>query len=397
MEFNFLEHQEKRNLIPLELPSKKDYYFDLSQLENSFVSRFDVFQIANTFFMESVQLITNAISLFEKGYFDSAYYSLRQSLETALTMVYLSDLEGDKREKELLKWKEKSRFPMYKAMIELLEKQIAIFSDVKEKMTDFFDEMERTKKHLNKYVHKQGFNTFYVSRNHFLNKERNQTPIIEEFEFFLERCISAITVFRLCIDPLPVLLMDEEIYSRTEVFMTDAFSIEYIEKYVGINNIEKYKQTNIYKGAYDYFIKFEKRLPAVLDVTKNRYIDKRKIDGILSQTHILRNIEIQAVVIAMMSEKVTRIMLSDFTIEFFFTNTESVRKGMGLSSEKHLELRNRNMTVLNFPIDNAFISSINVGGDNFFIEHNQEFDFEEFEGFQTKARSRFNEIVAQKI
>lgn len=89
MEFNFLEHREKRNLIPLEIPSKKDYYIDLSQLENSFVSRFDVIQIANTFFMESVQLITNAISLFEKGYFDSAYYSLRQSLETALTMVYL--------------------------------------------------------------------------------------------------------------------------------------------------------------------------------------------------------------------------------------------------------------------------------------------------------------------
>lgn len=49
--------------------------------------------------MELVQLITNAISLFEKGYFDSAYYSLRQSLETALIMVYLSDLEGDKEKK----------------------------------------------------------------------------------------------------------------------------------------------------------------------------------------------------------------------------------------------------------------------------------------------------------
>ncbi|WP_205589301.1 hypothetical protein [Bacillus subtilis] len=199
-----------------------------------------------------MQLITNAVSLFEKGYFDSAYYSLRQSLETALTMVYLSDLEGDKREKELLKWKEKSRFPMYKAMIELLEKQMAIFSDVKETMTDYFDEMERTKKHLNKYVHKQGFNTFYVSRNHFLNKKRNKTLIIEEFEFFLERCISAITVFRLCIDPLPVLLMDEEVYSRTEVFMSDAFSSEFIEKYIGINNLENYKRTNIYKDTYDH-------------------------------------------------------------------------------------------------------------------------------------------------
>ncbi|WP_270582002.1 hypothetical protein [Bacillus subtilis] len=345
--------------------------------------------------MESVKLITNAVSLFEKGYFDSAYYSLRQSLETALTMVYLSDLEGDKREKELLKWKEKSRFPMYKAMIELLEKQMAIFSDVKETMTDYFDEMERTKKHLNKYVHKQGFNTFYVSRNHFLNKKRNKTLIIEEFEFFLERCISAITVFRLCIDPLPVLLMDEEVYSRTEVFMSDAFSSEFIEKYIGINNLENYKRTNIYKDTYDYFIKLEKRLPAVLDVTKNRYIDKRKTDEIISQTHLLRNIEIQAIVIAMMSEKVTRIMLSDFTIESFFTNTKSVREGLGLSSEKYLELQNQDMTVLNFPIDNAFISTINVGGDNFFIEHNQEFDFEEFEEFKTKARNRFNEIVTQ--
>src|SRR5690606_27035818 len=156
MEYKFLEEHQKRNLLPIEIPSKKEYLSDLFQLENSFVSRKDVF-ITNTFFMESVQLITNSISLFEKGYFDSAYYSLRQSLETALTMVYLSDLEEDKREKELLKWKEKSRFPMYKAMSDLLEKQMAIFSDVKEKMADFFDELEQTKRKLNKYVHKQGF------------------------------------------------------------------------------------------------------------------------------------------------------------------------------------------------------------------------------------------------
>lgn len=391
MTFNFFEQKEKRNLIPLELPNKKVYFFDLFELENSFVSRLDVIRIANTFLMESVQLIINAISLFESGYFDNAYYSLRQSLETALTMVYLSDLEEDKREKELLKWEDKSWFPMYQGMVKLLEGQLAIFSDVKENMTDYFDEIERVKKQLNKYVHKQGFDTFYISRNHFFNKKRDQNPMIEEFEFFIERCIGAIVIFRLCIDPLPVLLMNEEIYSRTEEFMSDAFSSEFIEKYVGIKNIEKYKQTNIYKGAYDYFIQFEKRLPEVLDVIKNKYIDKRKIDRILSQVHILKNTERQAVVIAMMSEKVTRIMLSDFMIEFFFTNTKSIREGLGLSSEKYLELQNQNMIVLNSPIDNAFISTINVEGNNFFIEHNQEFDFEEFEEFQTKVRNKFNE------
>lgn len=38
---------------------------------------------ANTFIMESVKLAVNAILLFEMGYFDCAYYSLRQSIEVA--------------------------------------------------------------------------------------------------------------------------------------------------------------------------------------------------------------------------------------------------------------------------------------------------------------------------
>lgn len=397
MKVNFMEQREKINLIALEIPNKKDYYSDLFELENSFVNRGDVFQIATPFIMESVQLIINAISLFEKGYFDNAFYSLRQSLETSFTLVYLTNLEKDKREKELLKWKQKSRFPMYKAMIDKLENQRAIFLDIKEKMTDYFDEVENTKKHLNKYVHKQGFDTFYVSRNHFFNKERDLTYFIEEFESFLKPCIGAITVFRLCIDPLPVLLMDEEIYSRTEVFMSDAFSSEFIEKYVGVENIEKYKQTAIYKDTYEYFKAFEKRLPEVLDVTKSRYIDREKIVGILSQKNILSNTEIQAIVIAMMSEKVTRIMLSDSPIEMFFTNTKSDRRNLGISYEKYLELRNCNMNGFNIPIDNTFISIIKVGDDNFFIEHNQDYDFEEFEEFQNKVRNIFVEIVTDKV
>lgn len=110
MEFNYVNYRNKKNLITLEIPNKEDYYSDLFQLENSFVSRTDIFRIANTFLAESIQLITNAISLFEQGYLDSAYYSLRQSLETALTIVYLSDFEEQVREKELDEWGKKVNF-----------------------------------------------------------------------------------------------------------------------------------------------------------------------------------------------------------------------------------------------------------------------------------------------
>lgn len=395
MEFNDIEYNENRNLIPLEIPNKKDYYTDLFQLENSFVSRLDIFQIATTFIKESVQLITNAISLFEQGYLDCAYYSLRQSLETTLTLVYLANLQEQEREKELLKWKEKSIFPMYNSMVKSLEEQKAIFLDVKEKMPIYFDGIKSTKKLLNKHVHKQGFDTFYVSRNHFLNQERDQAPVIEEFEFCLKKCVGAVVVFRLCIDPFPILLMDPEIYSRTQVFMSDAFTSKFVEKYVGFQNIEDYKQTDLYKSVYDHFINLEKRLPSVLDLTKNAYIDKSKTEEIISQIHLLRTIEIQAVAIAMMSEKVTRIILSNFTTESFFTSTPSIRKNWGFTVEKYLEFRNIS-SLLNYSIDNAFISSISVGEETFFIEHNEKYIFEEFEEFKSKVTVTFNKLENSK-
>ncbi|MFB1100530.1 DUF5677 domain-containing protein [Terribacillus sp. JSM ZJ617] len=388
---NFFEQQEKSNLIPLEINKKDEYYSDLFELNNCFVSRIDVFQIANSFLMESVQLISNAITLFEMGYFDSAYYTLRQSLEVALTMVYLSEQDNTRRDKELLKWKNKSSFPMYKKMADFLEKHKKLFLDVKEKMSDFFNEINETKKRLNKYVHKQGFDTFYVSRNHILNRGRDQTTVIKEFESFLEQCIGAIAVFRLCIDPIPILLRDEEIYSRTETLMSDALSIEFIERYIGIQNIENYKQTIIYKDAYDSFIQLDKRLPAQLEVTKNRYIDRHKINEILSQFTLLRKLELQAIVITMMSEKVTTITLFDFPIEFFTTNTKSARAGFGYAPEIYLKLRDKNSPIVNFSIEGVFLSKINVGSDDFLLEHNIEFNLKEFEEFQINAKNKFDE------
>ena len=53
---------------------------------------------------KSKQLV-NAIELFEMGYFDCAYYSLRSAVEVSTTMVYLSDLPEAEREKQLEAWK----------------------------------------------------------------------------------------------------------------------------------------------------------------------------------------------------------------------------------------------------------------------------------------------------
>lgn len=98
------EHKEKYNLKPLELKGKETYYHDLFNIEHSWTGRLDA-QIANTFILEANQLLVNSIVLFEQGYFDCAFYSLRQSLEVSTTMTYLVDNDETKRESLLNKWK----------------------------------------------------------------------------------------------------------------------------------------------------------------------------------------------------------------------------------------------------------------------------------------------------
>ena len=59
--------------------------------------------------------------------------------------------------------------------------------------------------------------------------------------------IGAVAMYRLAIDPLPVILMDEDMIMRSGDFVTEPYSEEFVDKYIGLKNIELYKQTDIYQ------------------------------------------------------------------------------------------------------------------------------------------------------
>lgn len=50
----------------------------------------------NSFIQESVQLLQNALMLYKDGFFDSAFYSLRQSSEVMDNMLYLAKSSSEK-------------------------------------------------------------------------------------------------------------------------------------------------------------------------------------------------------------------------------------------------------------------------------------------------------------
>ena len=79
--------QDNWYIKPLELPNVEKFVSDINNISfatTGFVHAWE----SNLFFDEACQLIINAIKLFQLGYFDCAFYSLRQSIETTSVFVY---------------------------------------------------------------------------------------------------------------------------------------------------------------------------------------------------------------------------------------------------------------------------------------------------------------------
>lgn len=269
----YIEWRKKENLRPLSLPNKEKFYLDLQNIEHSWSGRMDIGGIGNTFIVEAEQQLVNAIELFEIGYFDCAYFSLRSAIDLSTTMVYLADMPYEERDSYLEAWKETKDFPMQGQMIKQLSAKGDVFVDMKSKMPNFFKQAKELNATLNKYVHKQGLQHFYVSRNHPINMGKSQETFISNFEYYLKQCIGVVAVMRLAIDPFPILLMDEEILYRCFDSMTEPYTSEFVDEYIGQQVIAAYKKTNMYQDTYDSFIVEEKKNEATFNVVKHQYID----------------------------------------------------------------------------------------------------------------------------
>ena len=365
---SYVSWRKNQNIKPIELPNKVRFYSDLINIEHSWSGRMDT-NICNTFIMEAEQQLVNAIEMFELGYFDCAYYSLRSAVDISTTMVFLSDMPDDDREKYLSAWKATEDFPMQGQMIKQLSRQGNVFADMVSKMPDFFASAKALSAELNKYVHKQGLQHFYISRNHPINQQKPIDGFIKTFETYLHRCIGVVAVMRLAIDPFPILLMDEEILYRCFDSMTEPYGEEFVEKYIGETIVSQYKNTDIYVGAYDSFMNDEKKKESVFDVMKHQYIDSKKMDEILSQLHLLSKADIICVLIVAASEKVVKVYCYN-GLAMYFTDRNTNRTVMSWSGAEFKAFAEAEERI-NQPYDEAYISTFVFADEQFHIEHNE--------------------------
>jgi hypothetical protein len=349
----------------LTLPEHDELLLYLHYLSSMMTGRLDI-MFCNSFIREAIQLLINSIYLYEDGNFDCAFYSIRQASEVANNMLYLSSGKA-----QLNKWNSKGYFPMNTKIMENLEKIDINYAEVKTVLSDFFIEHDVLIKSAHKTIHKQGFDSFYVFRTmHQYSGKFNKESETQLFLKLLKSSIGKVIVLFIVIEPLSLVLADEDLSARFNFDpITEAVDIEYFQKYLSGDIIEKIKNTSFFKEFSSYFAAKEKMMPAVFDVVRNNAFDINSLDEIEAQKHLLNLYEQVILEILRAGIKLSNIY-PDCSMLGYFTSILSKYRSSEWHSSEYDEYRNMH-EIFNEPYHNVFRSIVNVFKNNWILEHNE--------------------------
>lgn len=293
------------NIKPLSLPGANEYLEDLSDLR--FADSGILTEVNPFFFInEACQLLANSVKLFELGYFDCAFYSVRQAIELSLSGLYLFS-NPDK----IKGWKNLEKGFELRTIVPELKLEKEEFAEIKELFSDFFERVEKEKKLMNKYVHKQGYRSLYFHYNSFNahGKPDRIATLTIDYETILHDTITVVALYRLVIDPYPILMLDEDIVSRMPDLMADSFSQSFVEKYISDEYVERYKKSKIYKSFYDYFKALPAQNEAVHALIHWQLFERKDYDCIKEQYNLLSLHDLEAIDLFMCSEKIGAVII----------------------------------------------------------------------------------------
>ena len=375
------------------LPNASDYLWDIENITWAETGLIDAFE-ANRFFDEASQMIANSIFLFQKGFFDTAFYSLRQSIEISIGTLYLTANPGKMKE-----WKKLEPGFESGKMADFLRKHEPVFKEIRDKIPTFFDNIRTIQKKTNKYVHKQGYSSFYTTQRYSWSDHREDKiylKIVSDFEETLKMAIGAVAMYRLAIDPLPIILMDEELMMRSGDFVTKPYSDEFVNKYIGAKNIELYKQTDIYQGFKESIMSHEKQNEAVFDIIHWQIIDRSKSEDITKQIHLLSYSDRLAVVIMMVSTKIPQVYIEGY---FHYTSDVKAKHSDTVIGASYYEdfFANKGNNNFNVPFKNgSYISRIKIKEEYSYIESNEPLNQQEIDLLNYIAKTFEEAFITQE-
>ena len=320
---NYEKNLLERYLRPVKIENKEYYYSLIYEISESLTSGIivDLFHSnkINMIITEAGQSLANSIRLYELGYFDDAYYSMRSAIELATIMLDVGDNEYEKMVNNMNLFSNKEYRNFRASTLRYLKDNGIEFRDVANKMPNFVNEINNTCIKLNNFVHKTGFDNFYGIRNYYNDNFHKKQ--LDDFENNLISSIRIVAIMRLVIDPFPLLLADEEIYYRSPNIMTYPFNEKLLEV-MGEKSIAEFKNTDVYKSYEEELMKLEKRNQGVNNVVMANYIDLDNLENIYLQKHLLDDHELKYVDIASCSEKII-LIISDNGFSRYSTSSNT--------------------------------------------------------------------------
>lgn len=258
----------------------------------------------NQFLLESCQLLANSLDLIHQGYFDAAFYSVRQAGEVILIGALFTNLDEVEREAKYKKWASLGGFPSFSKLSDMLRAKDSEHEELLEQMPEIDELIGRLNKRANKYIHKQGHESMYTKP--YGMALESATRIHEDFAEYFKAVVKVCAIFRLTADPFPVLRSDPECEYRFPDCISPEFSQSFIEDCLGNDFVEHYTQTDSYRNWLEAIKStFPQLKESTYNVSSLHFIDLSNIEDILDELDKLALCESTAVLFtALFSEKV---------------------------------------------------------------------------------------------
>ena len=384
------------NIKPLSLPKASEYLEDLNDLR---FSNSGMLAEVNPFFFvnEACQLLANSVKLFELGYFDCAFYSVRQAIELSLSGLYLFS-----NPEKMKGWRNLEKGFELKTIVPELKVGKAEFAEIKELFSDFFEKLAEEKKLMNKYVHKQGYKSLYYHYNgiNAHGKPERIASLTKDFETSLHDTITAVALYRLVIDPYPILMLDEDIVTRMPDLIADSFPRSFVEKYISDEYEERYKGSTIYKGYYDYFKALPVQNEAIYALIHWQLFERKDYNQVKEQKDLLSLHDMEAVDLFMCSLKIGSVII-DGCISY---SSETKLKDSSLAiGEAYYEEIFEGQENYNVAYKGDYISRFRLNDGMTYIKHNDVLEKNEIAGIlklceqYTKMFVEANEYLKEKM
>ena len=349
-----------------EITDVEDYLLDISNIQCASTGFIDSWE-TNIFFSEACQMIVNAIALFQDGYFDAAFYSLRQSIELSIGTIFLNA-----NPKKLKDWNNLERGFEVGNMTRTLAESEPNFKEIKEKLKNYFDNLLKLRHKIDKYVHKQGYRSFYYELQHSFgdNLKNKKKAIQNDFEDFLKTCIGAIAIYRLVIDPTPLVLSDEDLLFRSGDLITSPYTDRFINKYIDPEIVQLLKTTQFYQDIASWLKSNEKQTEATFLLIHYQIFDRTNSEDVLNQIYLCSFHDRVAVGTFMCSNKISQIFLEG--LFWYSSNVKSNRTdGVTMGESYYSDIFEKSTSDVNFSYENVYLSRFRMLTKYHYIEHNE--------------------------